>query len=185
MTTDTAAQTPLTDAVLREAIAKHGRGEYADNEINADLTKHARSLEAQLADKCAEFERVNKQLEYVCGTLEITLQRAERAEQDAAQMRQDLMKANALNDYAERRLLELSNKLEKGDAMQLNQEELFAALMELTQRIEACGASVELTHAVTLCSDIRGAVGNKWNPADPYAADRVRTAIAAAERSGT
>lgn len=60
--------------------------------------------------------------------------------------------------------------------MKLTQEELFAALIKLGHRIEACGASVELTHAVTLCSDIRMAVGNQWNPSEQHAADRVRAA---------
>lgn len=56
----------------------------------------------------------------------------------------------------------------------MDQELCFAALIELGRRIEACGASVELTHAVTLCSDLRHAIGNKWNPADKYAEQRVR-----------
>mgnify|MGYP001607783306 CR=1 FL=1 len=48
------------------------------------------------------------------------------------------------------------------------------ALGELTQRIERCGASIELTNAVTLCSDLRMAFGNRWNARDKYAEERVR-----------
>lgn len=51
------------------------------------------------------------------------------------------------------------------------------ALVELGHRIEKCGASVELTNAVTLCSDLRGAIGNKWNPSDKYAEQRVRDTL--------
>lgn len=61
--------------------------------------------------------------------------------------------------------------------MQLGRDELFAALRELSYCIEACGASPELTHAVSLCGDISSAVGNQWNPSNPYAADRVRDAL--------
>lgn len=50
----------------------------------------------------------------------------------------------------------------------------YTALRELVQRIEKCGASVELTHAVTLCSDLASAIGNRWNPRDKYAEQRVR-----------
>lgn len=60
------------------------------------------------------------------------------------------------------------------------QEFVFEALSELTRRIEACGASVELTNAVILCSDLKMAIGNRWNPADRYAEDRVRAMLAAA-----
>lgn len=56
----------------------------------------------------------------------------------------------------------------------------YQALRELCQRIEKCGASVELTHAVTLCSDLASAIGNRWNLRDKYALERVRTAINAA-----
>lgn len=101
MTTDTAARTPLTDALAHE-FEKDGNDMLRSDNYNTakahsfavgclkKMSKHARSLEAQLADKRAECERVNKQLEYVCSTLEITLKRAERAEQDAAQMRERL-----------------------------------------------------------------------------------------------
>ncbi len=60
----------------------------------------------------------------------------------------------------------------------LNQPELYAALGELIQKIEACGASSELTAAVVLASDIKQAVGNQWNEASAFAADRVREKIA-------
>lgn len=52
-----------------------------------------------------------------------------------------------------------------------------SALYLLCRRIEACGASPELTHAVTLASDLMRAVGNQYNPADPFAAERVRQAV--------
>ena len=54
---------------------------------------------------------------------------------------------------------------------------VFAALQELGIRIERCGASLQLTHASSLCSDLRSAVGNKHNPPDNYAARRVRIAL--------
>lgn len=63
----------------------------------------------------------------------------------------------------------------------MDQETIFAALGELTRRIEACGASVELTHAVTLCSDLRMAIGDQWNPADKYAEERVRKELGRAD----
>jgi hypothetical protein len=47
------------------------------------------------------------------------------------------------------------------------------ALYRLSRRIERCGASLELTHAVMLCSDLRQAVSG-----DAYAALRVFEAIA-------
>ncbi len=65
----------------------------------------------------------------------------------------------------------------RADGPCLNQAEIYEALREICQRIERCGASPELTHAVTLASDLAGAIGNKWNPPDKYAADRVRSAL--------
>jgi hypothetical protein len=62
-------------------------------------------------------------------------------------------------------------------------ELLHPALYELCQRIERCGASVELTQAVTLCSDLRQAIGNKWNPRDKWAEGRVRAALPASAQS--
>lgn len=59
----------------------------------------------------------------------------------------------------------------------LTQDEIHAALGLAMQKIEAAGASVELTAAVTIVGDCREAVGNKWNPANEYAARRVRDAI--------
>ena len=59
--------------------------------------------------------------------------------------------------------------------------DVFTALIELGRRIEVCGASAPLTHAVTLCSDLRAVIGNKHNPADKYAAERVKAALAAAK----
>jgi hypothetical protein len=55
--------------------------------------------------------------------------------------------------------------------------ELYEAMREVINRIERCGASVELTHAVTLASDLLQAIGNRWNPPDKYAAQRVRAAL--------
>ena len=51
------------------------------------------------------------------------------------------------------------------------------ALRELVDRIERCGASPDLTHAVTLASDLMRTVGNKWNPRDKYADERVRATL--------
>jgi len=51
----------------------------------------------------------------------------------------------------------------------IDQELLYRTLSEIVDRIEACGASPELTHAVSLTSNLRQAVGNKHNPANPYA----------------
>ena len=59
----------------------------------------------------------------------------------------------------------------------LSREELYAAVREIAARIEKCGASPELTHAVTLCSDLASAIGNQWNNPDDSAADRVRKDI--------
>lgn len=53
----------------------------------------------------------------------------------------------------------------------------YPALRELVQRIERCGASVELTQAVVLASDLCSAIGNRWNPRDKYAEQRVREAL--------
>lgn len=64
----------------------------------------------------------------------------------------------------------------------LSQQELYDAIQELTDRIEACGASTALTHAVILSSDIARATGDVRNPHDPCAADRVRAALRAAGR---
>lgn len=61
---------------------------------------------------------------------------------------------------------------------------LHRALYALCLRIEACGASPALTEAVTLASDLMRAVGNPDNPADPYAADRVRQAVAKLPSAG-
>ncbi len=61
--------------------------------------------------------------------------------------------------------------------MELNKEELFAALGIAMEKIEAAGASVPLTEAVIIVGDIRSAIGNKWNESQKEAADRVRQAI--------
>ena len=49
---------------------------------------------------------------------------------------------------------------------------LHDALRLLCYRIEECGASPELTRAVTLCSDIRASIGNKFNPPNPHIAEQ-------------
>ena len=56
----------------------------------------------------------------------------------------------------------------------IKQNFLHKALGEIVDRIEACGASVELTHAVSLTSDLQRAVGNEYNPSDPYSLIRVK-----------
>jgi hypothetical protein len=60
-------------------------------------------------------------------------------------------------------------KMEKAELQEL----VHAALGELIDRIELCGASEKLTHAVTLAADLRQAVGNQWNTPDEYAKKRV------------
>jgi hypothetical protein len=60
--------------------------------------------------------------------------------------------------------------------MNLKPHEIHAALGTLVDRIEKCGGSPELTDAVVLASDLRQAVGNRWNPANEYAAGRVLAA---------
>lgn len=59
----------------------------------------------------------------------------------------------------------------------IDQEFLFKVLEEITNRIEKCGASIELTNAVSLVSDLRQAIGNKYNPASEYALKRVIDAL--------
>lgn len=59
----------------------------------------------------------------------------------------------------------------------IDQEFIFAALGEIINRIELCGASVELTHAVSLASDLRQAVGNKHNQANSFAFERVKLSL--------
>jgi hypothetical protein len=58
-------------------------------------------------------------------------------------------------------------------------EVLFAALGQVVNRIEACGASPELTSAVCLASDLRQAVGNQYNKPNPFALKRVLEALSA------
>ena len=54
---------------------------------------------------------------------------------------------------------------------------IYDALIEIGNRIEACGASPELTHAVSLCSDLSQAIGNDHNAPDMYALARVLEAL--------
>ncbi len=64
--------------------------------------------------------------------------------------------------------------------MKLDQSELHAALSRLIDKIEGCGASTELTNAVTFASDIRQAVGNEWNEPNEFAAKRVKLVLSGA-----
>ena len=50
---------------------------------------------------------------------------------------------------------------------------LYAALREIVNRIELCGASPELTNAVSLASDLAAAIGDRHNNQDKNAAYRV------------
>lgn len=54
---------------------------------------------------------------------------------------------------------------------------LHAALWEIVRRIENCGASPALTHAVVLASDLMGAVGNEFNKPRAYDLARVVEAV--------
>ena len=58
--------------------------------------------------------------------------------------------------------------------MNIDQDLVYMALIEICHRIEKCGASVELTSAVSLASDLSQAIGNKSNPPNIYALDRVK-----------
>lgn len=60
---------------------------------------------------------------------------------------------------------------------ELVQEELYTLISVTIEKIEASGASVPLTNAVVLVSDISSAIGNKWNPPQPYRADAIRKLI--------
>jgi len=55
----------------------------------------------------------------------------------------------------------------------ITQETLYKSLGEIVNRIESCGASPELTHAVSFASDLQRAIGNEYNSADPYSLCRV------------
>lgn len=61
--------------------------------------------------------------------------------------------------------------------MQLTQDEIFEALGLAMEKIEAAGASPELTAAGAIVGDIRAAVGNKWNPSRPESAQQVRAKL--------
>ena len=54
---------------------------------------------------------------------------------------------------------------------------LFAAMREIVNRIETCGASPELTAVVSLASDLSSAIGNKFNEPDGYALERVKSEL--------
>lgn len=55
----------------------------------------------------------------------------------------------------------------------INQEFLFDVLGLIVDRIEKCGASPDLTCAVSLAADLRLAIGNKYNPSNINALSRV------------
>ena len=57
---------------------------------------------------------------------------------------------------------------------QLTQDETYEALGLVMEKIEASGASPELTDAVVIASDLRASIGNKWNPSSPERAKLVR-----------
>lgn len=59
----------------------------------------------------------------------------------------------------------------------LSREEIYEALGELINRIEACGASPQLTNAVVLASDIKQSIGNRYNTPNEFAANCVRQAL--------
>lgn len=63
------------------------------------------------------------------------------------------------------------------DSTRLLGDEIYAAVMEIVDRIERCGASPELTHAVSLASDLARAIGNKWNRPNKYAIQHVQTVV--------
>ena len=65
----------------------------------------------------------------------------------------------------------------------IDPEFLFLALREIANRIERCGASPELTHAVSMTSDLMQAVGNKSNPGNSYALERVAAALVVNDES--
>lgn len=58
--------------------------------------------------------------------------------------------------------------------MNIRQDFIYKALGEIINRIEACGASTELTNAVSLAADLKQSIGNKFNPANTYAFERVK-----------
>lgn len=58
----------------------------------------------------------------------------------------------------------------------------YMALRELARRIERCGASIELTDAVSLCCDLASAIGNRWNPRNKDALRRVLDALDRSDR---
>jgi len=55
----------------------------------------------------------------------------------------------------------------------IDQDTLHKAMSEIVDRIEKCGASLELTDAVSFASDLQQAIGNQYNKADPYSLCRV------------
>lgn len=50
----------------------------------------------------------------------------------------------------------------------LDSELIYEVLDNAIEKVESCGASPELTDVVSLLSDLRRCVGNKYNRPDPY-----------------
>lgn len=67
--------------------------------------------------------------------------------------------------------------------MKLTQQELYAALGLLIDRIEHLGASTELTAVSMFACEIKNAVGNEHNRANAYDANRVRVRLGLPERT--
>lgn len=59
----------------------------------------------------------------------------------------------------------------------IKRKNIYKALEEISARIEVCGASPELTHAISLVTDLRCAIGNEFNTPDEYALNRVLDVI--------
>lgn len=55
-----------------------------------------------------------------------------------------------------------------------NDDFIYDALREVIYRIEKCGASTELTNAVSLASDLCSAIGSSYNKPSFFAKERVK-----------
>jgi len=71
-------------------------------------------------------------------------------------------------------LLHCYTTMELQSDSQLTQNETYEALAMLMEKIEAAGASPELTDAVVIASDLRASIGNRWNPSSPERAKLIR-----------
>jgi hypothetical protein len=54
---------------------------------------------------------------------------------------------------------------------------LYGALTLAMQKVERLGASKELTDLVVLLGNVKSVIGNRWNPANPYALKPLVTAL--------